>query len=153
MKRGKTTRHSQRLLGIWLLRLNLTSTRILIGLNQSRTHRAACILDNGAGSSLKRADVLHQSWMKNFNKSGRPKTRSASGTTLTASGTIKLPLCFGEWSNQVNFGAVRDLAVPALLRAIYIDRFVSSIHKPEWKLSTPLPTGTHSDCTRRQECF
>lgn len=64
------------------------------------------------------------------------QSSSASDTKMKVSGTVTVHLHMGESHRHVNLRVVNELDFTVLLEAMFIDRFIKSIHPVERKIIT-----------------
>lgn len=108
---------------------------VSIWLNFSRMPQDICVYDTGAVPDLIQADAIELSRLNSICQDNKPKIWCASDKKLTMSTAITLHLQIGETRTIVAFGIVDKYTVPVLLRAIFINKFIRSIHPAERKIS------------------
>lgn len=107
---------------------------VSIRLEFSCTRPVICVFDTAAGPSLISADVLDQNWLDNIYQLHIPEIGGASSTRPAVSVANTLLLRIGEAHTRVMLSVVYRLAVPVLLRVIFIDNFIKSIQMAEKKI-------------------
>lgn len=87
-----------------------------------------------AGPSLLRADVLDPTRLDSVCQRNMPEVQSASNTMLNVSDNNSLEDRTGESLTRARSSIADKLAVPVLLRTIFVDKVIRSIHPSERKI-------------------
>lgn len=100
-------------------------------LNPSRSKHIYGVHHDDAGLNLIKAHVLDTSFLHSTSQCDTPDIRSAYGTKMMGSGTMRCYLNIGEICARLTVGIVDELFVGEILERIFIERPIGPIHSAE----------------------
>lgn len=112
------------------------------------------VFDTSAGPNLIWEDFLEGNWLKTVQANNGPSLQSATNQELNIVGTVTLPVRMADSRGRVVCDIVRNLAVPAILATLFIDRFLKGIFPHDRKIvlynSKPVPILTINNRSEEQ---